>query len=92
VEDIVQRLAGVGSAAAVGVPDESFGEAVALFIEAAAGQEAPAKDAIIAHCQQHLAAYKKPRHIFYIDAMPRNSIGKILKRELAEKAKAELAG
>ena len=92
VEDIVQRLAGVGSAAAVGVPDESFGEAVALFIEAAPGQESPGKDAIIAHCQEHLAAYKKPRHIFYIDAMPRNSIGKILKRELAEKAKAALAG
>lgn len=68
-------------AAAVGVLDEMYGEAVAAFVEIAPGDRLAAED-LIAHCREMIASYKKPKYIVFVDELPRNAIGKVLKRKL----------
>lgn len=75
----------VADAAVVGVPDEVYGEAVAAFIELRPGAVVSA-EALIEHCRTLIAGYKKPRHVFFIEALPRNALGKTLKNELRQMA------
>ncbi len=72
----------VADAAVIGVTDEMYGEAVAAFVEREAGAQ-PSEDALIAHCRTMIASYKKPKYIIFLETLPRNAVGKILKRELA---------
>jgi acyl-CoA synthetase (AMP-forming)/AMP-acid ligase II len=72
---------GVADAAVVGVTDEMYGEAVAAFIEAEVDAR-PTAEALIAHCRTMIASYKKPKYVVFLDHLPRNAIGKVLKREL----------
>jgi long-chain acyl-CoA synthetase len=58
-----------------------YGEAVAAFIELRRGARLTA-EAVGAHCAALLAGYKKPRVVHFVDALPRNSLGKILKQDL----------
>ncbi|WP_405467352.1 class I adenylate-forming enzyme family protein [Streptomyces canus] len=81
VESVVAELPGVQDVAVVGVPDEVYGEAVAAYIEVAPGSEVSERD-VIDHCRRRIAGYKKPRHVYFVDELPRNSTGKVLKREL----------
>jgi long-chain acyl-CoA synthetase len=67
----------------VGVPDEIFGEAVAAFIEMRAGQTLT-KAEVAEHTKSRIASYKKPKYVYFVDALPRNALGKILKNELRE--------
>ncbi len=80
IEDVLCALPGIAEAAVVGVPDSQWGEAVCAFV--IAGASAPDTDAIVAHCKAHLAAHKVPKSIHYIDAIPRNAAGKVLKKDL----------
>jgi long-chain acyl-CoA synthetase len=81
VEQVLAQHPDVADAAVVGVPDPVYGEAVAAFVQARPG--APVSpEALIEHCRRHLAGYKKPRHVVFVDALPRNSLGKVLKSEL----------
>jgi long-chain acyl-CoA synthetase len=84
IEDVAKRLPGVREAGAVGVPDARTGEAVALYIVA----EDPALtvDHVRAHCERHLVAYKRPRHIALRPALPMSALGKVLRRELRKLA------
>jgi acyl-CoA synthetase (AMP-forming)/AMP-acid ligase II len=66
-----------------------YGEAVAAFVEAEAGTQ-PSEDELIDHCRSLIASYKKPKYVVFLDNLPRNAIGKILKRELAAFAPAAL--
>ncbi|MGQ9367053.1 class I adenylate-forming enzyme family protein [Azospirillum sp. ST 5-10] len=91
VELTILQMAGVADAAVVGVPDPVFGEAVAAFVEPAPGTTPPTPDEIVAHCRDAIASYKKPKHVFYVDTLPRNAVGKVLKHRLAERARAEMA-
>lgn len=75
----------VADAAVVGVPDAIYGEAVAAFIEPVAGHK-PTPESIVDHVRALVAGYKKPKYVFIVDELPRNSLGKVLKRELREKA------
>ena len=77
----------VAEAAVIGVPDETFGEAVAAFVEPKSGAR-PSAEALIEHCRAHLASYKKPKHVYFVDALPKNSTGKVLKTELRKMAVA----
>jgi acyl-CoA synthetase (AMP-forming)/AMP-acid ligase II len=72
----------VVDAAVVGVADEIYGEAVAAFVEANGVSEAD----LIAHCRTLIASYKKPKYIVFLDELPRNGVGKVLKRELVDHA------
>ena len=74
---------GVAECACVGVPDEKSGEAVKLFVVRAQGSALTAEE-LIAYCRERLTAYKMPRHVSFIDALPKSTVGKILRRELRD--------
>lgn len=69
--------------AVIGVPDERWGESVKAVIELRPGTSATAEE-IIAFCGQRLADYKKPRSIDFVEALPRNPAGKLLKTIIRE--------
>lgn len=75
----------VADAAVIGVPDAVYGEAVVAFIEPKAGQS-PTPKSIVDRVRGLIAGYKKPKHVFIVDELPRNSLGKVLKRQLRDKA------
>ena len=65
----------------IGVEDEEFGQRLKAFVVAEAGAELD-EDELKAHVKANLAAYKTPREIEFLDELPRNATGKVLKREL----------
>jgi acyl-CoA synthetase (AMP-forming)/AMP-acid ligase II len=81
VENAILGCPGVADAAVIGVPDEKWGEAVKAIVVCAAGCE-PDPAAVIAWARQRIAGYKAPKSVDYIDALPRNASGKVLRREL----------
>jgi long-chain acyl-CoA synthetase len=89
VEAALERHPAVAEVAVVGVPDDSFGEAVLAYVSLRPGADADADD-LIAHCRSLIAGYKKPKYVRFMDILPRNSVGKIAKAELHTKAQAEL--
>jgi long-chain acyl-CoA synthetase len=91
VETALGRHPAVAEVAVVGVADRDFGESVMAFVRLNAGQTATPEQ-LIEHCRPHIAGYKKPKYINFVDELPRNSSGKVMKRELRERAAAEVAG
>jgi long-chain acyl-CoA synthetase len=85
VEQALLQNPEIADAAVVGVPDAVFGEAVAAFIEREPGS-APTAASVVEHVRNLVAGYKKPKYVFIVDALPRNSLGKVLKRELRDQA------
>jgi acyl-CoA synthetase (AMP-forming)/AMP-acid ligase II len=85
VEQALLRNPEIADAAVVGVPDAVFGEAVAAFIEREQGS-APTPASVVEHVRNLVAGYKKPKYVFIVDTLPRNSLGKVLKRELRDQA------
>ena len=81
VEAIAAGCAGVAECACVGRPDEKTGEAVRLFVAKAAGATLTDAD-VIAHCRCQLAAYKVPKEVRFLDALPKSNVGKILRKDL----------
>ena len=69
----------------IGVPDQIYGEAVAAFIEPARGAK-PTPESIVDQVRGLVAGYKKPKYVFIVDELPRNSLGKVLTRELRDMA------
>jgi long-chain acyl-CoA synthetase len=83
VEAIAAACAGVAECACVGRPDEKTGEAVRLFVARLAGAALTEAD-LIAHCRQQLSAYKVPKEVRFLDALPKSAVGKILRKDLRE--------
>jgi acyl-CoA synthetase (AMP-forming)/AMP-acid ligase II len=83
VEDLLSRHDAVAEAAAVGVEDKDFGQRLRAFVVLEEGKDA-SEDDLKGHVKQNLARYKVPREIVFMDELPRNATGKVLKRELAE--------
>jgi acyl-CoA synthetase (AMP-forming)/AMP-acid ligase II len=90
VEQALTQNPDVADAAVVGVPDEVFGEAVAAFIERRPGS-APTAASIIENVRNLIAGYKKPKYVFIVDMLPRNSLGKVLKKDLRDRAAGLIA-
>jgi acyl-CoA synthetase (AMP-forming)/AMP-acid ligase II len=67
--------------AVVGRPDEKWGEVPVAYVALKPGPSASA-DELIEHCRARLARFKVPKDIVFVDALPRNPSGKVLKREL----------
>ncbi|TCP53560.1 acyl-CoA synthetase (AMP-forming)/AMP-acid ligase II [Tamaricihabitans halophyticus] len=88
VEEILHQHPSVAAAAIVGQPDEVWGERVVAVVE---GNPAGAvsETEIIEYCKQHLAGYKCPRTVIEVAELPRNTVGKILKRQVREQLTAE---
>jgi len=81
VERVLHEDARVEACAVVAVPDERLGERVAAWVQLAPGARA-SEEELVALCRAHLAKYKVPERIAFIDAMPRNAMNKIVRREL----------
>src|SRR5690606_30025779 len=91
VENVLYELAGVVELAVIGVPDERWGEVGCAVVVAKAGAGLDERT-IMDHCQGRLARYKQPRQVVFVDTLPRNASGKVLKhvlrRQLAERLDA----
>jgi long-chain acyl-CoA synthetase len=83
VEQALAQHPDIAEAAVLGVPDPVYGEAVAAFIELRGGAVLTA-EAVLAHCSALLAGYKKPRFVHFVESLPRNALGKVLKGELRQ--------
>jgi long-chain acyl-CoA synthetase len=83
IEDVATGCPGVAECACIGVPDEKSGEAVKLFVVRASGATVTAEE-VLAHCRERLTGYKTPRHVAFIEALPKSTVGKILRRELRD--------
>ena len=81
IEKVIREIPGVADASVIGVTDEKWGEVGKVFIEKGEGPT-PVPEEIIAFCRTHLAGYKVPKHVEYIDELPRNPSGKVLKKDL----------
>jgi long-chain acyl-CoA synthetase len=86
VEDVVAAMDGVLECACIGVPDERCGEAVMLFVVPKAGAMLTA-ERIRDDCRGKLAPYKIPQRVEFIDAIPKTTVGKLLRRELRKLVK-----
>jgi acyl-CoA synthetase (AMP-forming)/AMP-acid ligase II len=83
VEQVLAQLAGVADSAVIGVPDDRLGEVGKAYLVPRPGHALDGA-AVLAFCRERLAGYKVPRKLVFCDGLPRNSSGKVLKRELRE--------
>ncbi len=81
IEEVLYRHAAVAEAAVIGVPHDSLGEEVHAVVALKPGASATG-DELVAFCRERLAAYKHPRAVRFVAALPKGPTGKILKREL----------
>jgi acyl-CoA synthetase (AMP-forming)/AMP-acid ligase II len=89
IEGLLAACPGVQEVAVVGVPDRILGEKLCACVVSAPGQRVSLDDLVqFLRGQQRVAAYKLPEYLLQVDALPRNPVGKILKRELREQARA----
>jgi fatty-acyl-CoA synthase len=84
VEEIIYRHPKIVECAVIGVHDEQWGESVKAVVVCKKG-ECLTEEEIVEHCKLHLASYKKPKSVDFVDALPRNAAGKVLKTELRKK-------
>ncbi|MEO5898828.1 MAG: AMP-binding protein [Ilumatobacteraceae bacterium] len=82
VEELLNQHPAVGEAAVIGVADEEFGQVLAAFIVRRPSASLDA-DGVKEYVRDHLARFKVPKRIEFVDELPRNATGKILKRDLA---------
>ena len=83
VEDVLHSHPKVEEAAVIGVPDLEWGQQPRAIVMLKKG-EVTAEDEIIEYCRSKLASFKCPRSVVFVDSLPRNPIGKVLRKELRE--------
>ena len=87
IERVLYEHESVVEAAAVGRPDERWGEVPIAYVVVGANATTP--EELVEHCRRHLAKFKVPKQVVLIDALPRNPSGKVLKRELRDQMRHE---
>jgi acyl-CoA synthetase (AMP-forming)/AMP-acid ligase II len=83
VEAVLHAHPGVMDAAVIGVPDDQWGESVKAVVQLRPSMRATG-DELISFCGERLAGYKKPRSVDFVDELPRDAAGKLLKRKLRD--------
>jgi long-chain acyl-CoA synthetase len=83
IEGVVTACPGVLECACVGIPDEKTGEAAKLYVVRAPGADVRAEQ-IVEHCRSQLTAYKVPKLVTFVEALPKSAVGKILRRALRQ--------
>ena len=91
VEVVLESHPAVEEAAVIGIPDEEWGERVVAVVAARPGLEVPAEE-LVDYCRQRLASYKKPEAVFFAESLPRNALGKLLRKELREQLGTNVIG
>ena len=86
IEQVLARLDGVAESAVIGVPDERLGEVGKAFVVLKSGTHLDEKT-VIAYTREHLANFKSPRSVEFLDVLPRNPGGKVVKPLLRERAR-----
>ena len=81
VEEVLLSHPKVAEAGVVGIPDKLYGEDIKAFVALKPGEQATEAE-IIDHCQQRLTRFKTPKSVQFMDALPKNIVGKILRKEL----------
>jgi malonyl-CoA/methylmalonyl-CoA synthetase len=88
VEELLLGHPGVAECAVFGAPDADMGEQVVAAVVVSDPENPPRPEELADYCREQMAAYKRPRRIYYVAALPRNAMGKVQKHEL----KASLVG
>jgi len=84
VEDVLHSHPKVEEAAVIGIPDPEWGQQPRALVVLKAGEQATAEE-IMEHCHSRLAGFKRPRSVIFVDSLPRNPMGKVLKKDLRER-------
>jgi acyl-CoA synthetase (AMP-forming)/AMP-acid ligase II len=84
VEEVLYSHPAIKEVSVIGVPDDYWGEAVKAVVVLKPGIKIPEEE-LINYCKQRLASYKKPKSVDFVDSLPKNHGGKILKKELRKK-------
>ncbi|KQX70082.1 AMP-binding protein [Angustibacter sp. Root456] len=90
VEEALLTHPQVDAVAVVGRPDAEWGEAVVAFVVAAEGVQ-PSVDALDRTCTERIARFKRPKEYYFVEALPTNNYGKVVKRELRERVRSQTA-
>ncbi|HRH90147.1 MAG TPA: AMP-binding protein, partial [Rubrivivax sp.] len=88
VEEVLLTAPGVAEAAVVGAPDPEWGEVVVAFVVAQPGAQLDAR-VLDAHCLERIARFKRPKRYLFVEGLPKNNYGKVLKTELRARLRAE---
>ena len=83
VEQILHSHPSIDEAAIIGVPDIDWGERVRAIVVAKPGNKVNEEE-VISYCKDRMASFKKPESVVVVDELPRNRLGKVLKRVLRE--------
>ncbi|UCD57383.1 MAG: AMP-binding protein [Candidatus Hydrogenedentota bacterium] len=83
IEEVLHSNPNVQEAAVIGVPDEKWGESVKAIVVLKPGQTVSEQE-IIEYCKERMASHKKPRSVDFVDDLPRNPSGKVLKRVIRQ--------
>jgi len=92
VEEAILRHPGVRAVAVVGRPDPEWGEAVVAFVVAADDAAPPTAGDLDQVCLDHIARFKRPKDYRFVDGLPTNNYGKVVKRELRDQLRTEAQG